>query len=223
MPQPEASILWVEGKDDLHAIGHLLRRHGVDLERIPVEIKTPGDSEDEPAGEEPAGGNDPLLEGMQTAVMTSTGRSAGFILDADEVAQDRWRAVCSRLEKVGLTPPNEIPESGYVDHAGAYQARVGVWLMPDNRRSGALEEFLQDLVASGDSVLQVAEESTDLAKGRGAPFPDSKRSKAVLHAWLAWQERPGLPYGSAICARYFRHDSPGALAFVEWFKSVFLS
>ena len=217
MPQPEASILWVEGKDDLHAIGHLLSRHGVDCERIPVDIKPPGGSEDEAAG-----GRDPLLEGMQTAVMTSTGRAAGFVLDADEVAQDRWRAVCSRLEGVGLTPPDEIPSSGYVDQASAYQARVGVWLMPDNRRSGALEEFLQDLVDNRDSVLQVAEESTDLAKGRGAPFPDSKRRKAVLHAWLAWQESPGLPYGSAIRARYFRHDSPDALAFVEWFKSVFL-
>ncbi|MCY3759687.1 MAG: hypothetical protein OXH50_00420, partial [Gemmatimonadetes bacterium] len=136
MPKPEASILWVEGKDDQHAIGHLLWRHGVNCEQIPVDIKPPGDSEDEAAG-----GRDPLLEGMQTAVMTSTGRSAGFVLDADEVAQDRWRAVCSRLERVGLTPPDEIPGSGYVDQSDAYQARVGVWLMPDNRRSGALEEF----------------------------------------------------------------------------------
>ena len=217
MPQPEASILWVEGKDDLHAIRHLLWRHGVDCEQIPVDIKAAGNSEDESSG-----GRDPLLEGMQTAVMASTGRAAGFVLDADEVAENRWRAVCGRLEGVGLTLPDEIPSSGYVGHAGEYQARVGVWLMPDNRRSGALEEFLQDLVASRDSVLQVAEESTDLAKNRGAPFPDSHRRKAVLHAWLAWQESPGLPYGSAIRARYFRHDSPEALAFVEWFKSLFL-
>ena len=50
MPQPEASILRVEGKDDLHAIGHLLSRHGIDCERIPLDIKTPGGSEDEAAG-----------------------------------------------------------------------------------------------------------------------------------------------------------------------------
>ena len=29
--------------------------------------------------------------------------------------------------------------------SGIYQTRVGIWLMPDNRRSGALEEFLMDL------------------------------------------------------------------------------
>ena len=185
MPQEEASILWVEGKNDLHAVRHLLSRHGVDWEHIPVDILTPGDPEDEPAG-----GRDPLLEGMQTAVMTSTGRSAGFVLDADEVAQDRWRAVCSRLEGVGLTPPNEIPGSGYVDHASAYQARVGVWLMPDNRRSGALEDFLQDLVASRDSVLQLAEESTDLAKSRGCAL---SRQQAVQGGAARLARMAGTP------------------------------
>ena len=94
--------------------------------------------------------------------------------------------------------------------------------MPDNRRSGALEEFLQGLVRSKDLLLPIAEQSTHHAKAQGARFPDSAQIKAVLHAWLAWQARPGLPYGSAIRARYFGHDSAVALAFVGWFKKVFL-
>ncbi len=56
---------------------------------------------------------------------------------------------------------------------------------------------------------------------QGAAFPEAKRLKAVLHTWLAWQERPGVPYGLAIKARYFGHDSPAARAFVEWFRRVF--
>ncbi len=38
MPQPETSILWVEGKDDLHAIGHLLSRGGDHVTREPQEV-----------------------------------------------------------------------------------------------------------------------------------------------------------------------------------------
>ena len=38
MPQPETSILWVEGKDDLHAIGHLLSRSGDHVTREPQEV-----------------------------------------------------------------------------------------------------------------------------------------------------------------------------------------
>lgn len=131
----EPSILRVEGKDDVHAIGHLLLRHSVDCASIPVRIKHSGDDGNKPGGERN------LLDGMQIDVKASTGRSVGFVLDADEVPGDRWRAVRGRLESVGLTLPNEIPTAGFVDEASNIKARVGVWLMPDNRRSGALEEF----------------------------------------------------------------------------------
>ena len=208
MPQNEASTLRVEGTDDKHAMLHLLGRHGVDCQSISVET---------------AGGQDRLLEEMSVAVKASTGLSVGFVLDADETPQDRWRAVCNRLKEVGLALPEEIPSEGFVGEAHDYHARVGIWLMPDNQRSGALEEFLQDLVDSDDLLLPIAEESTHRAKEQGAPFSDSKQRKAVLHAWLAWQARPGLPYGSAIAARYFGHDSVAALAFVDWFKRVFVS
>lgn len=93
--------------------------------------------------------------------------------------------------------------------------------MPDNRRSGALEEFLQDLIDEDNGLLQVAMDSTETAKAVGAGFPESRKNKAVLHAWLAWQETPGLPYGSAIRAQYFRDDSPAAVAFVQWYRNVF--
>ena len=55
----------------------------------------------------------------------------------------------------------------------------------------------------------------------GASYPDGDVRKAVLHAWLAWQQEPGLPYGTAIRARYFMHDSPVAARFVAWFRRLF--
>lgn len=219
MPQKERSLLRVEGKDDEHAINHLLLRHDIDCGRedVAVDIRSISDY-----GVEETGGREKLLEGIPTAVITNAGRSVGFILDADEVAEDRWRAVRGRLDNVGLTLPDEIPKEGFVGEADTFKARVGVWLMPDNRQSGALEEFLKDLVDSSDPLLPIAETSTEQARNRGARFRASYRLKAVLHAWLAWQENPGLPYGTAITARYFSHDSANALAFVEWFRRVFL-
>ncbi len=70
--------------------------------------------------------------------------------------------------------------------------------------------------------MPIAERSTHEAKEQGARFPDTAQLRAALHAWLAWQERPGVPYGTAIRARYFSDDSAAAIAFVEWFKRVFL-
>ena len=75
----------------------------------------------------------------------------------------------------------------------------------------------------GDSLLDYARESTENARAHGARYPEAVggTTKAVLHTWLAWQKEPGLPYGTAIRARYFRHDSPVAECFVKWFCWVF--
>ena len=83
--------------------------------------------------------------------------------------------------------------------------------------------FLETLVQEGDSLFDYARESTENARAHGARYPEAvgETMKAVLHTWLAWQEEPGLPYGTAIRARYFRHDSPVAECFVRWFRRVF--
>lgn len=42
-----------------------------------------------------------------------------------------------------------------------------------------------------------------------------------MHAWLAWQEEPGKPFGIALKAGYFDHQSPAADRFVDWFMQTF--
>ena len=76
-------------------------------------------------------------------------------------------------------------------NSSEYGVRVGVWLMPDNRRIGALEDFLKDLIDDSDPLLRHAEKSTAEAKARGARFPEKYSKKALVHSWLAWQEEPG--------------------------------
>ena len=209
------SQLRVEGPDDSHAIRHLLRRHGIDYDQTPRPKWFPSIEETR--------GKDTLLENVERNVRASSGRSVGFVLDANSSLQDRWNAMASRLRKLGLEMPDTIPPGGFVGESAAYHARVGVWLMPDNERDGALEHFLETLVAESDPLIEHARSATSQAKDLGARFADNDNAhrKAVLHAWLAWQEDPGLPYGSAIRARYFRHDSPVAGRFVAWFRQVF--
>ena len=217
MSQNEQPILRVEGTDDHHTIKQLLLRHGIDIDHSGIDVKgSKWEGED-------TGGKKKLLDGMRTEVSISNDKAIGFVLDvdADSTPEDCWRSVRTRLEGTGLTLPDEIPEGGFVGDTAIFQARVGVWLMPDNRRSGAIEEFLQDLIVKGDALLQLADTSTVSAKKLGAAFSDAKQRKALLHTWLAWQKNPGVPYGLAIKARYFQHDSPSALAFVDWFKRVF--
>ncbi len=207
------SKLHVEGKDDKNAIIHLLVRHGIDY-----------DAKDWPAtfpSIEAIGSNEELLAGAETAVRLSNNLSIGFVLDANSSLQDRWTAIKARLERVYMDVPNTIPAGGFVGNAKESRARVGVWLMPDNQRNGTLEEFLLTLIGKIDKLLSLAERSSDRAKKLGASFPNVNRNKAIIHTWLAWQKSPGLPYGSAVRARFFNHDSSAAIDFVAWFRNVF--
>lgn len=240
MPAPERSNLYVEGMDDIHVVWNLLRRHG-----ITVLIKDSQDDNVPPNAPKinEMGGKENLLQGIQAAVKDVEGReknarSVGFVLDADDKPDDRWSAVRNRLQEVRLSPlqevrldpireielvvPETMPAGGYVTHVEECDVRVGVWLMPDNQRAGALEQFLEALVDEDDLLLRLAESSTEEARSRVTTFPDAKRAKAVLHTWLAWQKDPGLPYGAAINARFFRHDSPAAMPFVAWYKRLFV-
>ena len=207
----ERSYLHVEGKDDLHAIVNLLIRHGVDYDTeraVLPEVKDIDSCER-------------ILAGMELAVRTSTGRAVGFVLDADLPIESRWHAVRDRLRRVEVSVPVSPPPEGLVAESAKYKARVGVWLMPDNRHDGKLETFLQTLVDADDAVYRHAVTSTREATDAGAAFREVDRPKAEVHTWLSWQENPGLPYGSAIRAQYFKHDSPPALAFVQWFRRLF--
>ena len=208
----ERSRLHVEGADDRHVVRHLLRRHGLldhASEGALLQIRD-------------VGGRRALLDGIRPAVFTGTDRSVGFIIDTDSSIENTWAAVSNRLREVAVDVPNEIPRDGFVGTSTAYRTRVGVWLMPDNRRDGSLESFLAELArATTPRILQHAEAATGEAIALGAEVPATAIAKAVLHAWLAWQPTPGLPYGSAIGAHFFTHDTTTAARFIAWFRRLF--
>ena len=137
------SQLRVEGNDDSHALRHLLMRHGVDYGQESWPTWFPSIEE--------TGGKDKLLETLALNVRASSGRAVGFVLDANSSLQSRWDAVAAQLGKLDLEVPEEIPREGFVGESRRLQARVGVWLMPDNRQEGTLEHFLETLVQSASS------------------------------------------------------------------------
>jgi len=204
-------MLYVEGNDDKHAIIALLKRHGIDMAngRRPVMIKDHN-------------GVERLLEAMPEATRTATDRPVGFVLDVDVEISDRWAAVCSRLKDAGLVPPTVCPADGYFGQLPGYAHQVGVWMMPDCVSDhGKLEHLLKTLVPAADRLWPHAEQTTDQAKKMGGRFSNNDQIKATTHCWLAWQQEPGKPFGTAISARFLRHDSPEALAFLRWLKRLF--
>ncbi len=204
--------LLVEGGADKRVIPYLMEANGVEWPRgnEPVMIHDQGSVEEI------------LSPGVIQAELRATGLEAlGVVVDADQDAGARWTAVraCCRGEFSGL--PVEIPSGGLqVVHADG--PRFGVWIMPDNRFAGMLEDFLISLMpAESKSLYSMAQACVANAANSGAPFKTTHQSKAELHTWLAWQDEPGKQLHEAVHHRVLNPNMPESRGFVRWFRQLF--
>jgi hypothetical protein len=207
----EIPELHVEARDDLHTVAELLQRHGVDMAEgnRPVQIAEAGDV-------------DSLLKKIPIAIAAATSRPVGFILDIDLPISHRWAQVRARLLEANVESPDACPPHGFLGNRTGYPSRVGVWLMPDcTSDSGELEDLIATLIPPDDKIWPHAKNSTDEAKQVGAVFRPVDRVKAYIFCWLAWQHDPRRPFGTAIKAKFFNHDSPQALDFLRWLKRLY--
>ena len=201
----EKRILLVEGKDDRHVVYAIRDAHAV-----PDAFKVQDLESDLH-----------LLDAIPGKIKEPNVTRLAVILDADEEGVNhRWEQLKQRL---GQTfPPVALPR--HPDPAGTHFSipdgpLFSVWLMPDNRQPGMLEDFLAFLIPRGDDLLpRVDVLLDDLPKPRR--FQDVHLPKARLHCWLALQKTPGKPFGTAITARYLDADCASAGAFVQWLRKA---
>jgi hypothetical protein len=97
--------------------------------------------------------------------------------------------------------------------------RVGVWLMPDNRIDGKLEDFVAFLVQPNDTLWAYG-----IASIAGLPerrFRDVDETKTRMHTWLAWQDEPGIQMSHAITKGLLRNENMATRHFLTWLHAVF--
>ena len=201
--------LLVEGKDDKHSVIHLMKRHGIDWDNPTDALPHVHDCD----------GFNLLVKSIQVNVKSY--ERLGIVVDANMDMAKRWQQVMNELSKINIALPESPNQDGTIITGMYPDWKVGVWLMPDNQNKGELEDFLSKLVPPNNECWSYADDVTKRAKQIGARFPDKWFCKAKVHTWLAWQESPGLPFGTAIKAKYFGADLPEALQFVDWFNLLF--
>ena len=200
---PLETLLLTEGPDDLRVIQSLLRvyrytgqiriQHGEGYPQLRKELK-------------------PILE-------DSVLRRVGILIDADDNLSGRWTSIRDRLRQCGCLPPDELPEAGAI-FPGPDGMSVGVWIIPNNALTGALEAFLSLLVPVADQNWSYAETCV-------AGIPQKPKTsqnwdnKAILHTWLAWQEYPGKEPEQAFVRRYLDPKAEAAQALVAWLERLF--
>lgn len=218
--QPLPQQLLVEGSDDQHVVWQLCAQHALPES---FEIVTPGKAEE-------SGGIDKVLVDIPVRLQQEVILTLGIMVDADIEPSARWLSIRSRLpEPIQKTTPISPIADGWVSEPVELRGnpiRVGIWLMPnDMTQGGALEDFALQLIPASDQLLTKAQTTLDevesLADVEVQRYTSAHRSKALIHTWLAWQQTPGLPMGTAMRAGYLRHDAPLALAFVAWLQRLF--
>lgn len=202
------TILLVEGKDDEHVLKHICDNRGIP--RL-----------DEVSSHE---GNKDLLESLPTRLkFAREGDVIGVVIDADTDLDACWQAIRNRLinAKYQDVPAQPAPNGTVLDPPdGSPLPGVGVWIMPDNENPGKLEDFLRFLVPQQDELVTHATEVVETLPEKR--FSDADEGKAVMHTWLAWQNSPGRPYGTAIEAGFLNASAPQADALASWLRRLFV-
>ena len=199
------NYLLVEGQDDAQVFFHLLRHYQLD-NQIKIENKV---------------GIHKLLDELDVELDRSGLGRLGIIVDADTDLASRWQSLRDKLIKSGysIVPIEPKPEGTIIQQEG--QPVVGIWLMPNNKVTGMLENFVSFLVPSDDILWPMAEDILQKVIEKDRRFPQTQAIKAHIHTWLAWQEEPGRPMGQAITKRYFDASAPHAQQLITWIRQLF--
>jgi len=205
--EPHDRILLVEGRDDAEVVKQFCNHYRIENRSLfKIEIKN---------------GIEALLDDLRVRPYANV-RVLGAIVDADTDPDLRWRQLGEVMRRTGYElPPQPGPSGTCLPAPSAFLPRVGMWMMPNNHGAGVLEDFLAQLARAHDVLLSRATAAVDTIETEHRRFPLERRSKAILHTWLAWQEEPGTPLGLAITRRYLdpsRHPAP---AFRDWLLDLF--
>src|SRR5215213_941713 len=203
-------VLLVEGVTDLHVVQNLwIRRFGAPP---PFEIE----SKD---------GINNLREAFRANLLASNIARLGIIADADAGLDKRWPGFRQPLIERGYSSVTKLAdESGTIVFDPERSVPViGIWLMPNNRDSGTLEDFVRFLVPAQDSLWEEANHAVDRLPEDRVLFKPVHRSKAILATWLAWQRQPGIPMGQAVSRKLLDAGAPEADALLTWLSKLMIS
>ena len=213
MPDPckatGKNVLLVEGKSDCHVVLALQQQAG--LQGL-FGIYECGSDEEAIR----------RFNALIVAAVEERPEKLGIILDADDrPTAERWNQVRQKLLNHGYEcPNNDVDPNGTIVAGTSVQPKVGIWIMPNNRTAGRLEDFLLEMV-NRDAVTYCAAVVENARTAGFTSFAQADSSKAIIHTYLAWQNPPGRPFGTAVTARVLNHESGYAPFLLKWLAQLF--
>ena len=198
---PKNHVLLVEGRDEKYVVRRICDSDKL-ISRFSITNKR---------------GIDKLLPAIPLEIQVEGRTTVGIVVDANNDLQSRWDAVAGRLREANIEPPVGPATHGTIIDS---RPRIGVWLMPDNKSPGELEDFIADMIPSGDPVWPMSEDYIEGIPAKDRKFKKGKILRAKVHAWLATREDP-RPMGLAIKAGDLDTGAENCERFVGWLRKLF--
>ena len=198
---PPSRVLLVEGVDDKHVVRHFCGRHA-DMPAFDIIDKS---------------GFPNLRRAIGPEIKVSGRNAMGILVDGNRHPARRWEAIVHQLRQAGFQPPAQVEPTGTIIEG---RPRVGVWLMPDNRSAGELEDFIARLLPPGDPVWPRAQRYIDDIPPGQRKFAPDKVLRASIHAWLAARAEP-RKMGVAVGAGDLHVTGTLAMQFSDWLRRLF--
>ncbi|MDJ0597601.1 MAG: hypothetical protein QNJ37_01975 [Crocosphaera sp.] len=215
--QPHPQQLLVEGDNDRHVVWALCKKYNISQTFV-VELP---DSIELSDGKK-ATGVEALLLGLPIRLKEPYLQTLGIVVDADQDLQARWQAISNKLKSVGYDNIPKTPcAEGWIYEQNELP-KIGVWIMPNNQLIGELEDFVSYLIPNDDQLqLKANEILNEIETLKINLYTKEDRTKAFIHTWLAWQEKPGMPMGQAITAKILKYDNDIIQAFLSWLNRLY--
>lgn len=198
-----------EGDDDKHVVMNLLFNHVHDGEPLCSHFN-----------DKVKDGIDNLIDTLNEELKATDLGRLGVILDADTDLARQWARVTRVLDSHGCLNVPAAPSADGTIVETVEGQKIGIWVMPDNQSTGALEDFVGQLIANEDALWPKARTDVDNISEEHRRFRETYLSKAYIHTWLAWQEEPGTRMGETFRKRYLNPHHPQANAFVNWIRRL---
>ena len=221
-PLPTNSgVLLVEGQDDKHMVWHLCRQDpsfDVSREFEVFDVSLRSNSSTFRIMER--GGRANLLESIAGQLNTSNRHPIGVLVDADDDLGKCWDAVMDAFDGTEVQLPSKPKPSGTIILGHGFTPTVGIWLMPDNKSHGEVENFALRMIRQNDPVWPLSKRYIEDVPDADRKFAPDKIDKAKVHAWLATKKEPGR-LAAAVGAGEL--DVTGMLCkdFLNWIKELF--
>ncbi|MDJ0837056.1 MAG: hypothetical protein QNK37_11110 [Acidobacteriota bacterium] len=130
-----------------------------------------------------------------------------------------------RLKSHGYRIPQKAPalaNQGSVFKHNDGLPSVGLYLMPDHKDNGMLEDLLWENLLDDEVTEDLRRYAEKVIKGLPhRRFTENHQTKALLYSWLAWQKRPGQTMDVTIHGKLLDYDRETPVGFFKWFSRVF--